>query len=114
MQVEIVNYRAAVSANITNVESKMNSDSSISIVNKDEGGKSRRTSVITYRRVSTPTQKQNGVSLEDQQQQLEAFAEANNLRIVVQFSDAHSARGEQERSERPGFNDACKLALKND
>ena len=66
---------------------------------------------VAYTRVSTNKQKSRGLSPEDQRRQIEEFAEKNTLRIAGEFSDMHSARNEQEGSERPGFNEACKLAL---
>src|SRR4051812_15022449 len=76
--------------------------------------KMRRTSVIGYTRVSTPTQEKRGVSLEDQKQELEKFAASNELKIVRFFSDVGSGLNEEEGSKRDGYNVACKTAHKSE
>jgi len=79
-----------------------------------EGDKMRSTSVITYRRVSSKPQAKNGVSLDDQKQELDRFAVSNQLQIMEEFSDAVSASNEEKGSKRENFKAACRLALKND
>ena len=74
----------------------------------------RHTSVIGYTRVSTSTQKKEGVSLDDQKQGLDRFAVSNQLQIMEEFSDAVSASNEEKGSKRENFKAACSLALKND
>jgi DNA invertase Pin-like site-specific DNA recombinase len=86
----------------------------IPVVYNYERCKMRRTSVITYARVSTKKQAKDGVSLADQTRQLEAFAAAHQLQSYGDFSDVGSGLSEEEGSKRDNFNEACRLALRND
>ena len=57
--------------------------------------------VFSYYRVSSKKQEENGASLEAQQKDNDRFAKANNLSIVKEFKEVHSA---SKASKRPEFN----------
>ncbi len=67
--------------------------------------------MIGYTRVSTRNQGDNGISLNGQRQQIREWATRNNVRIGKWYTDAASARGEENLSDRKGFNEAVGLAL---
>jgi DNA invertase Pin-like site-specific DNA recombinase len=60
---------------------------------------------VTYSRVATQEQAQQGYSLELQREQLKEYAEKNNLEIVREFSDIESSVGDK----RQGFQEMLKF-----
>ena len=68
--------------------------------------------VIAYTRVSTKQQAVRGSSLDGQKLQIKAFVKARGLHVRRWFTDAESARNEEDGTERSGFIAACELSKK--
>ena len=51
----------------------------------------QNTKVISYRRVSTDEQKENGYSLQEQEQRINKYCEKNGWDIIADYQDDHSA-----------------------
>jgi DNA invertase Pin-like site-specific DNA recombinase len=78
---------------------------------KGDQQRNRANCVYIYLRVSSKKQGANGKSLEDQKAEALAYCRQNGWTPLQIFSDVHSARHEDEGSQRRGFNEICKAAL---
>jgi DNA invertase Pin-like site-specific DNA recombinase len=65
---------------------------------------------IGYLRVSTHMQGHNGIGLEAQRVQIEAFAQAHGYSIITYKRDIATGTGEEGLDERPGLRSATKAA----
>lgn len=70
--------------------------------------------VVSYRRVSTERQYDDGIGLEGQAAAIDKFAQLRRYEIVEDFVDGHTGMGEDTWRNRPGLTAAIDFALRND
>ena len=77
-----------------------------------ENASLKMTPIVTYLRVSTQQQGRSGLGLDAQRAQLEAFAQANDMRIVQEFVEVETGKGDDALEVRPELKNAIDLGAR--